>query len=172
MCFVLTGGYLSSAFGVDGYSQWCKGICLINSAGKLEDVTSALRPNPQQDGLFKYLMRRSWRLRKAVGNALLSSLQGRSDQLLKRCYPVNPDAADDELLSEIKRNSTDYGAAIVLGCGFILPPARSLSQLISMYDGPLLVFQGVLDPLNDARKRVATIQEQYPKATVVRVQGG
>lgn len=117
-------------------------------------------------------MKRSSALRSLFGKALLRSLQGRVQKTLKKVYPVNPEAADEELAKEILRNSTDYGATAVIGSGFILPPPRSLSRLLSMYNGPLLVFQGVLDPLNNTRNRADTILQQYPAATIVQVQGG
>lgn len=91
---------------------------------------------------------------------------------LKFVYPTNPGAADEQLAHNIMRDSFDYGAADVLASGLILPPPRSLTQLLRQYEGPLLVFQGDLDPLNGAADRAERIKMQYPKATVVHVQAG
>lgn len=117
-------------------------------------------------------MKRSKPARTLAGKALLESLRGRIGKTLKMVYPTNPDAADDQLAEEIRRNSYDYGAVEVLASGLILPPPRSLSELLQKFNGPLLVFQGELDPLNNTRQRADRIQQQYPSATIVRVQAG
>lgn len=163
---------MACAFGADSYPSLCKGVCLINSAGKLEDLDSPQQAIPRKDSPFQLLMKNSVSARMMAANFLLKSLQGRIDKTLKFVYPTNPEAADEQLSREIRRNSTDYGAASVLASGLVLPPPRSLSQLLQKYEGPLLVFQGELDPLNNAKERANTIQKQYPQARVVRVNAG
>lgn len=163
---------MSCAFGVDAHPTLCAGICLINSAGKLVDAREPSPSVEEKDGFVQYVAKNSRFARSLFGNLLLKSLQGRVDKTLKMVYPKNPDAADEELATEIRRNSQDFGASEVIASGLILPPPRSLSTLLAKYNGPLLVFQGELDPLNNARKRADTIQEQYPNATMVRVQAG
>eukprot|EP00177_Eucheuma_denticulatum_P000536 GFKZ01000960.1.p1 GENE.GFKZ01000960.1~~GFKZ01000960.1.p1 ORF type:complete len:692 (+),score=79.85 GFKZ01000960.1:3651-5726(+) len=167
------GGYFSACFGADSFGDLCEGVCLINSSGKLVD--GARRPRKSEGsggGLFKYVMR-EWRAaRLAAGKVLLRSLQGRVAKTLKFVYPVNPETADEQLAQNIVRDSFDYGAADVLASGLILPPPRSLTELLQKYQGPLLVFQGDLDPLNDASGRAEKIRKQYPTSTVVHVQAG
>lgn len=87
-------------------------------------------------------------------------------------YPVNPSAADKRLATEIRRDSLDYGAVEVLASGLNLPPPRSLSALLRLYTGPLLVFQGRLDPLGKPVDRAQKISQQYPAAKVVMVEAG
>ncbi|KAI0566635.1 DNA photolyase [Gracilaria domingensis] len=166
------GGYFACAFGADAYPTHCKGVCLINSAGKLEDLNSPQVESARNDSLFQYVMKNSAFARMFAANILLKSLRGRIDKTLRLVYPTNPEAADEQLFKEIRRNSLDYSAASVLASGLILPPPRSLSQLLKKYEGPLLVFQGELDPLNNAKGRADTIHQQYPEARVIRVQAG
>lgn len=161
---------MGCAFAVDAYKDLSLGICLINSAGKLED--KPLQASAPKRSLFSYVMGNSWQFRRFVGNILLLSLRGRIKKTIKSVYPVNPDAADEELAREILRNSLDYGAVQVLASGFILPPPRSLTSLLGCYDGPLMVFQGQQDPLNDARGRAKKIAAQYADARMVVVDAG
>lgn len=163
---------MACAFGADSYPGLCKGVCLINTAGKLEDIDSSQPTTPRKDSPFQQLMKNSVSARMLAAKFLLKSLQGRIDKTLKFVYPTNPEAADEQLSQEIRRNSMDFGAASVLASGLVLPPPRSLSQLLQKYEGPLLVFQGELDPLNNAKERANTIQNQYPQARVVRVDAG
>lgn len=117
-------------------------------------------------------MEESRTARVLAGEILLRSLRGRIQKTLRAVYPTNPAAADEELAYNIRRDSLDYGAVEVLASGVILPPPRSLTELLNQYNGPLLVFQGELDPLNNAKERANKIEAQYPQATVVRVNAG
>lgn len=159
------------AFASDAYPERCSGVCLLNSAGKLEtgEIPEA---SSSRKGIFKYITENSRPVRMLIGSLLLKSLQGRVQKTLKLVYPTNPEAADEALAKEILRNSKDYGAAEIIASGFNLPVPRSLTTLLKQYTGPLLIFQGELDPLNSATNRVKTMQEQYPDAKVVRTQLG
>ena len=53
-----------------------------------------------------------------------------------------------------------------MASGIVLPPPRSLSELLRKYEGPLLVYQGTLDPLNSASDRAEKIRADYPMAAV------
>lgn len=160
------------AFGADAHPRYCRGVCLINSAGKLEDLHSSEPASTKKDSLFQYTMKEYRFARMLAANFLLKSLRGRIGKTLKSVYPTNPDAADDDLAREIYRDSLDSGAPDVLASGLILPPPRSLSRLLQKFQGPLLVFQGELDPLNNAKQRANTIEAQYPDVKQVRVQAG
>lgn len=128
---------------------------------------------PPRRSLFKYIMEESRATRLFFGNLLLQSLRGRIRKTLQSVYPTNPAAADEQLARNILRDSLDYGAVEVLASGMILPPPRSLTELLEQYEGPLLVFQGVLDPLTTkGQDRAAKIQRHYPEATIVRVNAG
>lgn len=170
--FDITGGYVSFSFGVDAYQELCLGVCLINSAGKLEDGEPSEPPIAPRKGIFKTMTENSRMIRLLASNFLLRNLRGKIETTLKQVYPINPDAADKELVEEIRRDSLDYGAAEVLASGLILPPPRSLSRLLQLYSGPLLVFEGRHDPLGDHVSRTEKIAAQYPAAKVELVDAG
>lgn len=107
-----------------------------------------------------------------AGRLLLRYLQGRIVKTLNSVYPIHPVKEDSYLPEEILRASLDYGAADVLASALIMPVARSLERLLSSYDGPLLVFNGVLDPLGNVKLRTETLRKLYPAATVATVQAG
>lgn len=168
-----TGGYFACSFGADAYDELCLGICLINSAGRLVDED----PNAKEEGLnlrsaVQPLFKR-WRwMRMAAGRFLLRSLQGRVDRTLNAVYPACPLPEDSRLANEIMRASYDYGAAEVIASGLVTPAPRSLADLLRKYTGPLLVFNGLLDPLGDVRMRTKLLEELYPTATIVAVEAG
>lgn len=163
---------MSCSFGVDAYGDLSLGICLINSAGKLEDGDASRPPIAPRKGPIKYLTENSRPIRLMASNFLLRSLRGRIEATLKQVYPINPASADEFLAKEIRRDSLDYGAVEVLASGLILPPPRSLSRLLQLYSGPLLVLEGRHDPLGDHVSRAQKISQQYPAAKVVLVEAG
>lgn len=175
------GGYFGASFAADAYPDYCAGLVLLNSAGKLEDADDAAAAEslPRSSSPFaalqavgKYVLH-EWRpARMFAANALLRNLRGRIGTTLKLVYPTNPDCADEALAKEIYRNSLDFGADEVLASGIVLPPPRSLTELLSKYSGPLLVYQGILDPLNSAGDRAEKIRKAYPDATVAKRQLG
>lgn len=173
MCAWYTGGQISCAFGVDAYQKLCTGICLINSAGRLTDRDNSSEASPSGAmGLARYAVRK-WRwVRLLAARTLLRQLQGRIDTTLQKVYPKHGIEVGGELAQEIKRASLDFGAVEVLCSGLIIPSQRSLSELLSAYDGPLLIFNGLLDPLGDVPRRTDRLAEIYPKASVVRVDAG
>lgn len=174
--FRTSGGYFSACFAADAFDELCAGVCLINSSGRFDDNVpgrSVGADRPPRRSPFKYVIEESRATRLFFGNLLLQSLRGRIQKTLQAVYPTNPAAADEQLARNILRDSLDYGAVEVLASGLILPPPRSLTELLGQYEGPLLVFQGVLDPLNTAGlDRAGKIQQLYPEATVVRVNAG
>lgn len=170
-CFERIGGYLACAFGTDAFRKTCAGICLINSAGRLSD-SSAGEPTSNTRSRVQYWLRK-WRwARMLIGRVLLRQLQGRITRTLNVVYPIVPLTDDSGLPDEIMRASLDYGAVEVIASGLIIPAARSLSRLLRDYDGPLLVFNGVLDPLGDVKTRTERLGQLYPSATIVAVQAG
>eukprot|EP00977_Amphora_coffeiformis_P002625 scaffold492_cov99-Amphora_coffeaeformis.AAC.3 len=108
---------------------------------------------------------------RAFGNVLLTYLRPNIQSICKNLYPTNPAAVDDSLCQGILRDSLDPGAINVMMAGAKLPSPRSANELLqadfrlgqdmeessvreSSYNGPVLVAQGVLDPLNDAMDRM------------------
>jgi pimeloyl-ACP methyl ester carboxylesterase len=109
---------------------------------------------------------------RIFGNALLSYLRPNIQPICRNLYPTNPLAVDDILVQGIERDSLDPGAINVMMAGAKLPPPRTANELLgadfgyvktvngdhdvseSFFDGPVLIAQGVLDPLNNATDRM------------------
>ncbi|EEC49808.1 predicted protein, partial [Phaeodactylum tricornutum CCAP 1055/1] len=108
---------------------------------------------------------------RLFGNVLLGYLRPRIQSICKNLYPTNPAAVDESLCTGIFRDSLDPGAINVMMAGAKLPPPRSANELLkadfggaatvenveileAFFDGPVLVAQGVLDPLNDSTDRM------------------
>ncbi len=127
------------------------------------------------------------------GNGLLAYLRPRIQSICVNLYPTNPDAVDDKLCGGILRDSLDPGAINVMISGSKLPPPRTANELLgadfgssksrqamqfsssvqeASFDGPVLVAQGILDPLNDARGRANMLEGLRSGITVNRMDGG
>jgi pimeloyl-ACP methyl ester carboxylesterase len=117
---------------------------------------------------------------RAIGNGLLAYLRPSVQSICKNLYPTNPAAVDDVLCQGILRDSLDPGAIYVMMAGAKLPMPRSANELLnadfrpggsgspskktssssssdiaeSTFDGPVLVAQGILDPLSDCNDRM------------------
>lgn len=104
--------------------------------------------------------------------------------ICKRLYPTNVSAVTDtDLVDTILENSLDPGAIYVLMSGATLPPPRTVNELLnadfggpsdeeSTFRGPVLVAQGVLDPLNDARDRMERLGALRTNIRVSPLQAG
>lgn len=68
-------------------------------------------------------------------------------------YPTNPGVVKTGLAGGILRDSQDPGASDVIAAGGKLPTPRPMNDLFREYSGPVLIAQGALDPLNDAKSR-------------------
>lgn len=164
-CFVAgnsIGGYLAAAFASDSGDDMCDGVALVNTAGTLyspEEYEERQRLEREQPGyelaleqrnrsLLSSILKHSRPLRFLACNLLLMYLRGNTGRTLANVYPTTPDGWTDELEREIRRNSLDVGAVDVIQSGLILPPQRSLNDLL-LADScpPVFVFQGRLDPL-------------------------
>ena len=122
---------------------------------------------------------------RAFGNGLLWYLRPRIQSICKNLYPTNPSAVDDELCQGILRDSLDPGAINVMISGSKLPPPRTANELLGAdygsasnrdnegkYKGPVLVAQGMLDPLNDAKSRAAMLKELRTGISVTPINAG
>jgi len=128
------------------------------------------------------------------GTGLLWYLRPRIQSICVNLYPTNPAAVDDELCNGILRDSLDPGALNVMISGSKLPPPRTANELLgadfgsaknrgyemsvqtktteSNFDGPVLVAQGILDPLNDAKDRANCFESLRSGITVDRINAG
>ncbi len=140
-------------------------LVLVNSAGPLTegyDPAAAVPPKGVPPALVV----------NAFTAALLFYLERNIRDTLRRCYPTNPDAADDWLAAEIYRAACDPGSAFVFSSGAYLPTPAPLNHLVSVFGGPVLVLQGALDPLNDAPGRAAKLAALCANAEVQLLQAG
>lgn len=134
------------------------------------------------------------RLIQIGGEGLLSYLRPQIQSICKNLYPTNPAAVDDELCGGILRDSQDPGAINVMISGSKLPPPRTTNELLGasfgsttsrtsvtkknygvkecIFDGSVLVAQGFLDPLNDAKGRAMNLEKLRDGITVNPINGG
>ena len=125
---------------------------------------------------------------RAFGNGLLLYLRPNIQSICVNLYPTNPSAVDDSLCGSIERDSLDPGAICVMMAGAKLPVPRTANELLnsdfrmgltdassvheSTFDGPVLVAQGVLDPLNDAQDRLERFGALRQGITMDGIQAG
>eukprot|EP00980_Cylindrotheca_fusiformis_P009683 scaffold2141_cov120-Cylindrotheca_fusiformis.AAC.18 len=123
---------------------------------------------------------------RAFGTGLLTYLRPRIQEICINLYPVNPAAVDPELCANILRDSLDPGAINVMISGSKLPTARTYNEVLaadfgqskdsslpeSTFSGPILMAQGVLDPLSDAKGRAESLATLRNGISVDQLQGG
>ena len=90
---------------------------------------------------------------RIFGTVMFSILQPRIEQMLVWLYPSNPSVVKTGLAGGILRDSQDPGASDVIAAGGKLPTPRPMNDIFREYTGPVLIAQGALDPLNDAKSR-------------------
>ncbi len=125
------------------------------------------------------------------GQGLLWYLRPRIQSICVNLYPSNPSAADDTLCSNILRDSLDPGALAVMISGSKLPPPRTANELLGAnfgssssssvsdaaivegrWSGPVLIAQGMKDPLNDAVGRAKMFQALREGIEIAPLDGG
>lgn len=163
------GGY--SVASVAGFhKELIQGVVLLNSAGPIvPDFTPDTKDVPEGKQNFtppKFVIDISSKI-------LLFYLELSARDTLRKLYPANPENADEKLISDLLRAGCDPNAASVLKSVFFLQPPTPLNYLLTeMYGGPILVVQGCLDPLNDAKGRVAQFEDTCPKVQVKLLSAG
>ncbi len=132
------------------------------------------------------------------GQGLLWYLRPRIQSICVNLYPSNPSAADDNLCTNILRDSLDPGALAVMISGSKLPPPRTANELLGAtfgssssestskgnddngmvrviegkWSGPVLIAQGMKDPLNDAVGRANMFQALRDGIEIAPLDGG
>eukprot|EP00752_Nemacystus_decipiens_P012696 g11248.t1 len=176
------GGYISMGVAAD-CKDLCQGVVLVNSAGRiLTDEEFVAEATLKYDGLSVEEATRGGTLEpyaappnlalNVLGTGLFAFLQGRIAATCRNVYPVNPEIVDEGLAENILRDSCDPGAVGVIAAGGKLPFSRSANEMLGKFGGPVLVTQGVKDPLNDAEGRATLFQGLGPQVSVVRLDGG
>lgn len=135
----------------------CQGLVLFNPSGELrsDSETSSrgdLELFPEYQGVRSDLL-------QLVGKGIFSLLQPRIEPTSAWLYPKFPGRVTekswytDSVVDTILRDSSDPGASDVIAAGGKLPAPVTMNQLLAVYQGPVLIAQGILDPLNDAKSR-------------------
>ena len=128
------------------------GLVLCNSAGRLLEEPG-LSNTPEEELFLPYSGPNNFIL-GGFGKVIFGVLQPRITGLCEWLYPSNPSAVTKQNVDvNILRDSNDPGAAGVIASGGKLPTPRPVNDLFREYSGPVLVAQGALDPLNDAKSR-------------------
>ncbi|CAM9472094.1 unnamed protein product, partial [Phaeothamnion confervicola] len=176
------GGFISMTVAA-GSPGLCRGVVLINSAGRLLTPEQFAAEKAKFGGLSVADATRAGALGayRAPPNPVLTTLsqgiflalQGRIPQTLKGLYPAKPDVlADGRTANNILRDSNDPGAVGIFAAGAKLPFSASANELLGRFNGPVLVTQGILDPLNDARTRADMFAAVHPLVRVDRIEAG
>jgi pimeloyl-ACP methyl ester carboxylesterase len=196
------GDGVLSSMGAPG-SNRCSGLTLFNSAGNIrtKEEIAALKQEMSNDKAKLQTVAQLTAtdglppcsppprpVARLFGNALLTYLRPNIGPICKKVYPVNPDAADEDLARNILRDSLDPGAVNVMISGSKLPIPRTANELLGsdfgsaldsttpvkegIFKGPVLVAQGMLDPLNDAKGRAAMLGALRDGITVSPINGG
>merc|ERR1712146_825858 len=147
------------------------GLVLCNSAGRLLDVPGL--SNTSDEELFLPYSGPNNFILGGFGKVIFGVLQPQIRGLCEWLYPSNPAAVRSQNLDlSILRDSNDPGAAGVIASGGKLPTPRPVNDLFREYTGPVLIAQGVLDPLNDAKKRANQFESVRDKVSVDLLQLG
>ena len=123
---------------------------------------------------------------RTFGTGLLWYLRPRIQEICTNLYPTNPSAVDYALCENILRDSLDPGAINVMISGSKLPMPRTYNEVIaadfgqssdpslpeSTFTGPILMAQGILDPLNDAKGRSESLGALRKGIKIDQLQGG
>ncbi|EOA16132.1 hypothetical protein CARUB_v10004267mg [Capsella rubella] len=140
-----------------------KSVVLINSAGNVVPGYSPLPVSRERRVPFGA---------KLGARLLLFFLQLNVKKLLKDCYPVNPERADDFLIAEMLRASQDPGVVMVLESIFGFDLSLPLNYLLKGFEEKTLVIQGMKDPISDPKKKVALLKEYCPAMVIEKVNAG
>lgn len=98
-------------------------------------------------------------LLRLFGKLIFSLLQPRIAATCQWLYPSNKQhVITSGLADNIYRDSCDPGAADVIASGGKLPTPLTINDFFRIYDGPVLLAQGALDPLNNATQRALSFR--------------
>ncbi|CAD5329005.1 putative alpha/beta hydrolase-1, DNA photolyase, rossmann-like alpha/beta/alpha sandwich [Arabidopsis thaliana] len=140
-----------------------KSVVLVNSAGNVVPGYSPLPISRERRVPFGA---------QFGSRLLLFFLQLNVKKLLKDCYPVKPERADDFLVTEMLRASRDPGVVMVLESIFGFDLSLPLNYLLKGFEEKTLVIQGMEDPISDPQKKVALLKELCPAMVIKKVKAG
>ncbi|CAA7060225.1 unnamed protein product [Microthlaspi erraticum] len=140
-----------------------KSVVLVNSAGNVVPRYSPLLISRERRVPFGAQL---------GARLLLLFLQFNVKKLLKDCYPVKPERADDFLITEMLRASQDPGVVMVLESIFGFDLSLPLNYLLKGFEEKTLVIQGMKDPISDPQKKVDLLKELSPGMVIKKVNAG
>jgi len=144
------------------------GLVLLNSAGRIDGpglVTST-------ENYFKPYKGPSGEILRIFGKLLFSLLQPNIGKISEWLYVTDKTPVKKYLSDTILRDSNDPGAVDVLAAGGKLPTPEPFNEVFRKFTGPILVAQGVLDPLNDAKERAYQFQAIRQNITIDLIDAG
>ena len=162
------GGFFASSLAASirssSSTMHCDGLILFNPSGDVlgvdvSDVPSIVEAdNPSSTTVLKadYSPYKgpSSELLRLFGKLIFSLLQPRIAATCQWLYPSNKEhVITSGLADNIYRDSCDPGAADVIASGGKLPTPLTINDFFRIYEGPVLLAQGALDPLNNATQR-------------------
>ncbi|GMH08801.1 hypothetical protein Nepgr_010641 [Nepenthes gracilis] len=156
------GGYLVAIVG----GLWpflLRSVVLINTAGNVDPGYTLM--------LFskgRKISGAAWLGARLVLQYLKLSLRG----LVKSCYPTRTERADDWLIEEMLRASSDPGSIVVLESVFSLNLAIPLNHLLDRLQEKVLVVQGMKDPIEDSYSKVAMFREHCASVMIKELDAG
>ncbi|KAJ4953251.1 hypothetical protein NE237_030083 [Protea cynaroides] len=152
------GGYFAAI--VAGlWPALAKSVGLINTAGSIEPRYSSFPVTKEG----RVLGGTAW----FGSRLLLLYLRLNVGSILKDCYPVNTERADDWLIDEMIRASYDLGVLPVLESIFNFNLAIPLNYLLQSFGGRVIIVQGLKDPLTKSKLKVSMFRE-YCNGVVIR----
>ncbi|XP_020571649.1 uncharacterized protein LOC110018628 [Phalaenopsis equestris] len=156
------GGYFIAAAAAF-WPSLAKSLVLVNTAGSVGPKYLHMQLNePKASSGFAWIGSR----------LLLFYLKLRAADILKNCYPTNPERVDAWLINEILRASYDPGALIVLESVFNFKLPVPLNYLLEWFGGKVLFIQGVRDPLSNSKERLSVIRKYCSLATIKELDAG
>ncbi|XP_074355151.1 uncharacterized protein LOC141693864 isoform X2 [Apium graveolens] len=103
---------------------------------------------------------------------LLLYLRSSIRSIVKKCYPNNPDRADDWLINEMTTASYDPGVVRVLESIFSFDLSIPLNYLVKGLENRVLVIQGMNDPISDSKSFLAMLTEHCRGITTKEIDAG
>ncbi|KAF8379290.1 hypothetical protein HHK36_028723 [Tetracentron sinense] len=163
-----------------------KSVVLINTAGSVIQGYSSV-PVTELFIVFKFLYinaqagidvcnmfqeRRISGVAWLGGRLLLLYLRLRVGNLVKNCYPANTQRADDWLIDEMIRASNDPGVLVVLESVFNFNLSIPLNQLLEIFEGKVLIIQGMRDPISNSELKLSMLREHCSGVVVRELDAG
>ncbi|KAK3009811.1 hypothetical protein RJ639_013936, partial [Escallonia herrerae] len=140
-----------------------KSVVLLNRAGNVVPGYSSV-PSPGE--------RRTSGAAWFGARLLLTYLRLGLRNIVKNCYPVKPDRADDWLINEMLRASYDPGVVAVLESIFSFNISLPLNYLLEGLEEKVLVIQGMKDPIADSKSKLAMLREQCKGVVIKELDAG